>query len=420
MGYSAWNFGRIGNKLKMKLNERNYGVLHSLTHMADESSCCEEQLTQVEGNSVMDQTFSRKSCVEYTGILEELTQELQSAKKIIQLLQEDVKKSTEQSVSAIPRFTCENNTSSVSDSESSWENVLHKSSNQFNPHNSQINRWPIPVIITSNHFDILHNLETDRQLPDNKLIISSKIYNNRGKSHLWKSSFKGSQVKSQKKMVIIGDSHVRGLTSELKNNLGHDYSISSTFMPGAGLQNITKLAKSEISTLTNRDAIIVCGGSNDVSRDMSQMGLNSLKNFVNLRTNTKVLILALSLRHDLSEDSCVNKEIHSFNRKLHKIMKTIEMAKILDYDIAREDFTRHGQHLNSSGKSKVALLIAQHLTKSKSSNIDPIPLRWKTTTTSDFIPIGCETMDLNNDTRDPDNDEKEEIQPTTSNQNNRT
>jgi len=190
-------------------------------------------------------------------------------------------------------------------------------------------------------------------------------------------------------------------------------------MPDAGLQNITKLAKSEVSTLTNRDMIIVCGGSNDVNRNMSQMGLNSLKNFVNLRTNTNVLILALPSRHDLTHDSCVNKEIHSFNRKLHKIMKNKEMVNILDCNIAREGFTRHGQHLNSPGKSKVALLIAQYLTTSKYSNIDPIPMKWETTT-PDFIPIGCEVMDLNNDTSDSDNDEKEENQPTTSNQKNRT
>jgi len=37
-------------------------------------------------NSVLNQTFSCKSCIEYKGILEELTQELQSAKQIIQLL----------------------------------------------------------------------------------------------------------------------------------------------------------------------------------------------------------------------------------------------------------------------------------------------------------------------------------------------
>ena len=55
-----------------------------------------------------------------------------------------------------------------------------------------------------------------------KLTIPSKIHSNKYKSHLWKRSNKGLQVKSQKKILIIGDSHVRGLTSELKNNLGHN------------------------------------------------------------------------------------------------------------------------------------------------------------------------------------------------------
>jgi hypothetical protein len=109
--------------------------------------------------------------------------------------------------------------------------------------------------------------------------------------------------------------------------------------------------------------VIVCGGSNDVNRNESQVGLNSLKNFVNLRTNIKVLILPLPERHDLTYDSCVNKEIQSFKGKLHK-MKNKEMVKILDYDITNRGFTRHGQHLNSTGKSNLAELIVQYLTRS--------------------------------------------------------
>jgi hypothetical protein len=113
----------------------------------------------------------------------------------------------------------------------------------------------------------------------------------------------------------------------------------------------------------------------------------------------------------------VNKEIHTFNRKLHKIMKNKEMINILD--ITREGFTRHGQYLNSTGKSKVAQLIAHNLTKSSiNNNTDPIPMKRKTST-SDFIPTGCDAMDLNNDTSDLDSDGKEENQSTTNNQNNR-
>jgi hypothetical protein len=67
----------------------------------------------------------------------------------------------------------------------------------------------------------------------------------------------------------------------------------------------------------------------------------------------------------------------------------------------------------------VAQLIAHNLTKSSiNNNTDPIPMKWKTST-SDFIPNGCDATDLNNDTSDLDSDEKEENQPTTNNQTNR-
>jgi predicted glycosyltransferase len=56
-------------------------------------------------------------------------------------------------------------------------------------------------------------------------------------------------------------------------------------------------------------------------------------------------------------------------------MKNKEMVKILDYDIAR-GFTRHGQHLNLTGKSKVAQIIAQYLTSStRNKNTDSIPMK---------------------------------------------
>ena len=55
---------------------------------------------------------------------------------------------------------------------------------------------------------------------------------------------------------------------------------------GAGLQSITNLAKSEIIALTNIDMVIVCGGYNDVNRDMSHIGLDSLEKFGNQYKNS--------------------------------------------------------------------------------------------------------------------------------------
>jgi hypothetical protein len=236
--------------------------------MAERQLCFREQSAQVEVNSVLNQTSLCKSGIEYQCTLEELTQELQSAKKIIQLIQDDINKSKDHTSFAIPRSPGESNTSSVSNSANNWKKVLHKTNKRTDPLNSLNNQWPIPVISTSNRFDTLHNLKIDRQITDSGTILPSRTKGNGVKPRLRKRTTKGSQVKTQNKIIMIGDSHTRGLTSEIKNHLGREYSTSSTFMPGAGLQNITNLAKNEVKTLTKCDMVIVCGGSNDVNRKM--------------------------------------------------------------------------------------------------------------------------------------------------------
>ena len=134
--------------------------------------------------------------------------------------------------------------------------------------------------------------------------------------------------------------------------------------------------------------VIVCGGCNDVNRDMSHIGLNSLEKFGDLRTNTKILILALQPRHDLVQDS--------------------------------DGYTRHGQHFHLTGISKLVQYIVQYLTNSSTiSNSVSVPLKWKTST-SDFIPFGCEATDTDNNKSDLGNDANEENEPINSKQNIRT
>jgi hypothetical protein len=53
------------------------------------------------------------------------------------------------------------------------------------------------------------------------------------------------------------------------------------------------------------------------------------------------------------EFSCVNEEIKIFNRKMHKIMKLENNVKILDTNLDRSCYTKHGLHLNRIGKESV-------------------------------------------------------------------
>jgi DNA-binding ferritin-like protein len=55
----------------------------------------------------------------------------------------------------------------------------------------------------------------------------------------------------------------------------------------------------------------------------------------------------------------VNKEIEVFNRKLHKMTKTMDNVKIIQANFSRNYFTLHGLHLNISGKEKMSELIGK-------------------------------------------------------------
>jgi hypothetical protein len=77
---------------------------------------------------------------------------------------------------------------------------------------------------------------------------------------------------------------MRGCASELEKYVGPEYEVTATIMPGLRLQSVTKIAKNEIAGFSNRDAVIIWGGSNDIDRNETMKGLKYLNEFVNQRT----------------------------------------------------------------------------------------------------------------------------------------
>jgi len=55
--------------------------------------------------------------------------------------------------------------------------------------------------------------------------------------------------------------------------------------------------------------------------------------------------------------SCVNKEVYFLKHKLMKIVKPFKLATLLKFERKKEHFTRHGMHLNATGKASAAKLI---------------------------------------------------------------
>jgi len=66
-------------------------------------------------------------------------------------------------------------------------------------------------------------------------------------------------------------------------------------------------------------------------------------------------------RFDLGAHSCVNYEVNAVNRKLDKHMKSFQNATTVEVTSDRENFTKHGLHLNRKGKEQAAKTIVSSI-----------------------------------------------------------
>jgi hypothetical protein len=75
----------------------------------------------------------------------------------------------------------------------------------------------------------------------------------------------------------------------------------------------------------------------------------------------------------------VNSEVKTFNRKLMKFMKPFKHITVVKVDLKRKFFTKQGVRMNSVGKEKIELKIANIVTTTLQKQIEePVSLYWKT------------------------------------------
>ena len=134
----------------------------------------------------------------------------------------------------------------------------------------------------------------------------------------------------------------------------------------------------EFDHMTPKGVMVVCGGSNNISKSESIKGLKQVTQFVQNRGNTNVIILNVPHRFDLEESSCVNKEVEIFNRKLKRIMKRYNHTEVIDMSINMDHYTKHGLHMNMTGKEWLARRTADTNNKLfANQKLDPVTLEWK-------------------------------------------
>ena len=180
------------------------------------------------------------------------------------------------------------------------------------------------------------------------------------------------QTNSEHKIMIIGDSHARGLSGNVKNNLDEKYSVCGFVKPGVNIATQISSMTVDTTLLTKNDLIIFWGGSNYVNKNNSQEGLKHLENFVQSNSHTNIFLMCVPPRHDLLEWTCVNNEtkrrsfthngddtlprmkLKFFNKKLLKLIKLYKHVLIVMADTDRKFYSRHGLHMNNLSKEKIA------------------------------------------------------------------
>jgi len=188
------------------------------------------------------------------------------------------------------------------------------------------------------------------------------------------------------KVIVLGDSRARGIASELMHQSNHHLSTIGYVKPNAKFIDLINTVNSELCKLTKSDTIILFGGSNDIGKSVHGNNLTSIRNFLEGTQNTNVIILEVLVRYDTGARSNINEQIDSFNKKLHKVIKSFMHVKLIKVTTNREDFTKHGLHLNSRGKEKMSKKLLKHLsTPQKKKVAEAIHLPWKSESTVEDI-----------------------------------
>jgi hypothetical protein len=90
------------------------------------------------------------------------------------------------------------------------------------------------------------------------------------------------------------------------------------------------LAKRERNGLTKEDVVVIWGGANDINKNGSTIRLIHIKNIVVNWKRTNIVMMNAPHRHDVCATSCINKEVQVYNRKLRKIMKSLDHIKAIE------------------------------------------------------------------------------------------
>jgi len=84
--------------------------------------------------------------------------------------------------------------------------------------------------------------------------------------------------------------------------------------PGCELITLLESVNSASGSLTQKDVIFICGGSNDLNFDKDEPIIDHIMESIKTNNHTNIVLANVPIQYDLSHYSQVNKGIRSYKK----------------------------------------------------------------------------------------------------------
>lgn len=165
----------------------------------------------------------------------------------------------------------------------------------------------------------------------------------------------------RQKLLILADSHGRGLQEILSERLPRSIEVEVFFMPNGKLKHVTSKLKSFANSLNENDTVVIIGGTNDIDK-AAPYPLTLQQAFVALPKELKAKTTVLSIFDRYDTD--LKSELSDANGLLKAIIQNLDQqyqGEIAFLDVKgefnRRLYTKHGLHLNEQGKLTLASIL---------------------------------------------------------------
>lgn len=154
------------------------------------------------------------------------------------------------------------------------------------------------------------------------------------------------------KLLVLCDSHGRGLSSILKDLIGDRFHVEVFFKPNATVKQIVEDIQNLTKYFTTDDHVVIIGGTNDVN---SNNIIRCVTKIANLCFKTNVIISTIPYRYDTPHWN-VNQNIYMINKRIYKSISNFRRYNsnicVLDFNLHLNcnNYVVDGVHLNKSGK----------------------------------------------------------------------